>query len=91
MRFFWLAPIVVLALAGCGHGPAPQAADTPQGQCAAAADQDPDVKAAEQKQIIMTLNSQQGGSSVAAIRQQKIDACLRARGLGPPGGVEKVR
>jgi hypothetical protein len=91
MRVFWLAGLAALALAGCGRAPSAPAADTPQGQCAAAADQDPDVKAARQKQIIMTLSSQQGGSQVPDIRQQKIDACLRGRGLGPPGGVEKVR
>jgi hypothetical protein len=77
-----------LALAACGPQPDPS---TPQGQCALQAEQDPDVKA---------LGAAYAGSMPAfkddfarkweERKKQVTENCLRARGLAPRGGVQKV-
>jgi len=64
---------------------------TPEGQCESAAELDPDVKAAQQQQIMSTVYGQVGTNVVAAMMQQKVLACLRSRGLMPPGGVQALQ
>lgn len=78
-----------LVLACCALGPD---LSTPQGQCQAQAEKSPKVRELE----IQTTSSD--GSTAYGARQQlprarreAYIACLQARGLAPPGGVEPVQ
>jgi hypothetical protein len=74
----------LLALAACGPD-----TSTPQGQCQAEAYQDPKVKEIR----IRMLGNAGLQSELAPALDDALHAatlrCLRARGLAPPGGVEK--
>ncbi len=86
------AAALLLGLAGCGGGAPAPAPNTPQGQCAAAAAQDPDVRAVQEQVLVArasNLNVQ--GDPAAVLRRQKTQECLRARGLAPLGGVQRVQ
>jgi len=83
----WLLP---LGLLGCS-GPAP---DSPEGQCQHIVAQDPEVKAAQNRELWAQVRGPgydvaDGGA--AAIRRQKMNACLRTHGLSPPGGVQRMQ
>ena len=77
-------------LAGCASQT--PAADTPQAQCARQVAQDPEVKAAEERQLTLTLiHGPISRQALDSLRQKKRDSCLLLRGVSPPGGVEKVQ
>jgi hypothetical protein len=82
----WLLP---LGLIGCS-GPAP---DSPEGQCQSIVSQDPEVRAAQDRELWAKVRGpgyDVADSGAAALRRQKMTACLRARGLSPPGGVQRM-
>jgi hypothetical protein len=81
--------LMSLGLTACAKSDPDRAA--PDAQCQREAELDPEVKAAEQQQIMNTLHGQVGTDVGAAVRKQKVLACLRARGLTPPGGVQKLQ
>ncbi|HEY2132536.1 MAG TPA: hypothetical protein VGH36_06125 [Acetobacteraceae bacterium] len=83
----WLVP---LGLTGCS-GPA---LDTPEGQCESTVEQDPTVKAAENRDLWAKVRGPgydvaDGGA--AALKRQKMTECLRTRGVSPPGGVQRLQ
>jgi hypothetical protein len=65
--------------------------DTPLGQCQRQAEQDPKVKAL----IMETFNGVNGDPAhfqqLKVARYEATNACLRARGIPVPGGVEPVQ
>ncbi len=79
----------MLLLAGCGaFDPYPR---TPEGDCARAADQDPEVRAvSDQKLLAQAYGPQDAPGGPNNLRRAKIEACLTARGQAPRGGVQKV-
>ncbi len=80
----WWPLAALLALAACGPD-----TSTPQGQCRAEAYNDPKVKDIQ----IRMLGNQMLQSQLMPDLNDAVHAatlrCLRARGLAPPGGVEK--
>jgi hypothetical protein len=83
--------ILLLALlAGCA-APGP-AADTPQARCARQVEADPQVKAAEERSMTITLiQGNHDTEALHAMKQKKLAACLQLQGITIPGGVEKVQ
>ena len=81
--------LMSLGLSACAKSDPDPA--TPDAQCQRAADLDPEVKTAEPQQMMDTIHGQVGTDVAAAVRKQKVLACLRARGLTPPGGVQKLQ
>ncbi len=87
LRLLLLVPVLgaVLALGACASD------DSPQAQCRRSAYDDPTVK----DLTIRSLGSQGTAAELRADLNDAVNAatvrCLRARGLAPPGGVEKER
>ena len=82
--------LVPLGLAACS-GPAP---DTPEGQCQRIVEQDPAVRAAENSELWAKVRGpgyDVPDSGAAALKRQQMNACLRTRGLSPPGGVQRMQ
>lgn len=81
-----LAALVLLA--GCGT----QVAQTPdQVACEARANDDPVVKELIMKGVGNPHFQREGQEQLGAARQDATLACLRARGLVQPGGVQRQK
>jgi hypothetical protein len=83
----WVVP---LGLTACS-GPAP---DTPEGQCQRIVEQDPAVQAAQNRELWAQVRGpgyDVPDAGAAALKRQQMNACLRAHGVSPPGGVQRVQ
>jgi hypothetical protein len=87
MRGALFALLAAACLSGCGGKPP----DPAEAQCRAQVFEDPTVKQmiAVQAGSLGLQMAQQG--ALAEAKRQALLACLRARGLAPPGGVEAPR
>lgn len=74
-----------LLLAGCA------APDTPQAACERQAENDPTVHELVIKGLGGEAFRNNSQDELRFARQQAVVACLRARGVAPPGGVEPHR
>lgn len=82
-----VAAAALLILAGCGaSGPL-----TDQQACERQANEDPAVKAMIMKGAGSETFRQTNRDALAAAKQDATVACLRARGLVRPGGVERQK
>jgi hypothetical protein len=87
-RLLALIPILV-PLAGCGSWPD---TSTPQGQCEAAANDDPAVKDIYMRMLGGNNEAQRGQQlDLQDARKTATMQCLRQRGLAPLGGVAPVQ
>jgi hypothetical protein len=93
MRLRALSLLLGLALAGCGHSTRSltyrAATDTELGECQRQADKDPVVQQLLLENFSITADPNHDN----ALRRARINAtnaCLRARGVTLPGGVEPV-
>jgi hypothetical protein len=87
------ALLLCLGLAACGLSDRSLSyrspADTPLGQCERQADNDPKVKALLLQNFYL-VNDPVHDDNLRRARIEATNACLRARGLPVPGGVEPV-
>ncbi len=93
MTRHFLPLLLVVALSGCGHSTRSLAyrapSDTDLGECQRQADNDPVV----QKLLLDNFTMTADPVHDQALRRARINAtnaCLRARGVTLPGGVEPV-
>jgi hypothetical protein len=93
MNRLMLALLVCASVAGCGSGTRSlayrKASDTEIGECQRAADKDPKV----QKLLLENMYIVADPVHDQRLRQARINAtnaCLRAKGVELPGGVEPV-
>ncbi len=87
MRGTLFALLAAAALSGCGGAPQ----DPAEAQCRAQVYQDPTVRHMIAVQAGSLWLQANGQSALAEAKRQALYACLRARGLAPPGGVEAPR
>ena len=83
-----LALLAAVVLSGCGNNPPPNPAEA---QCRAQMLNDPTVKRMLAVQAGSLWLQKENQAALADAKRQALLACLRARGLAPPGGVEAVR
>lgn len=85
MRLGWL--LALMLLAGCAARQDPKVA---QAECVQATNNDPDVK--RLMLVGLTDGGQAGFADAYGIARYKaMQACLRSKGLAPPGGVMPVQ
>lgn len=65
--------------------------NSPQAECARQAEQDPTVQAIYHGEQGDYTRLGPARSNLMWAKRQSITACLRAKGLAPPGGVEPIR
>lgn len=87
MRGALLALLAAGCLSGCGGKPP----DPAEAQCRAQVFQDPAVKQMIAVQAGSLGLQMENKAALAEAKRQALLACLRARGLAPPGGVEAPR
>lgn len=88
--FRLLAALLALPmLSACAAlGPNP---DTPLGQCQRQALNDPTVNNLMARSVAGTSFAADNAGRLNAAKQQAVQACMRQKGLAPPGGVEPVQ
>ncbi len=93
MRRLSLAMLACAALSGCGPGTRSlsyrAASDTDLGDCQRQADKDPEVQQLLLQNFYITADPPHD-FALREARRKATNACLRARGVQLPGGVEPV-